>query len=281
MDLSSARRSLDWRAHLARRRLAEARSDVRVERTELRLLSAAGYPLAARLTRPAGGAALPGVVVSPAIHHGRSELETGVSVVTAAEVARLGYAVLTFDPAGRGESWGEEDFGGPEHQDDLRVAIRALLEAPGVASVGVLSLSFGIVAAAGALARFADELPVRWLVDWEGPSDRDIVTTGGTRLVPAAGHTLDDEEYWRPREATRHVGSIRCGYLRLQAWPDHAQPQELRHADRLLRAAAAGALPWFQVNDHPRGTIPPRPNWLVGGPWAANRAILRKLADLR
>ena len=275
-------RSLDWRRHRLLRRLAATRSGVRLAQSDVRLLSAAGYPLAARLTRPVDAGPLPGVVVSPAIHHGRDTLDTHDSVVTASEVAALGYAVLTFDPAGRGESWGEEDFGGPEHQDNLRVAVHALRATPNVASVAVLSLSFGVVSATAALARFADELPVRWLLDWEGPSDRDIVTTGGTRLVPAAGHTLTDEDYWRPREAVRHVGGLRCAYVRLQAWPDHAQPGEVRHAERMVHAAAAGgALPWFQINDHPRRSIPPRPLWLAPGPWAANRAILRKLADLR
>lgn len=281
MDPSALRRSVEWRTHLAARRVAGLRRSVRVERQELRLLSAAGYPLAARIVRPTGAGPLPGVVVSPAIHQGRAELDTFVSAATAAEIAALGYAVLTFDPAGRGESWGEEDFGGPEHQDDLRVAIHALREAPGVDGVGVVALSLGIVAAAGALVRYADELPVRWLVDWEGPSDREIVTTGGTILVPAAGHALTDEDYWRPREAVRHVGRLRCGYVRLQAWPDHAQGRDVRAAERMLRAAAAGGLPWFQLNDHPRGNVPPRPNWLPGGYWAANRALLRKLADLR
>lgn len=279
--MSALRRSVDWRAHLARRRVAALREGVSVDRTDVPLLSAAGYPLAARLTRPVGAGPLPGVVVSPAIHHGRAELDTFVSAVTAAEIAALGYAVLTFDPAGRGESWGEEDFGGPEHQDDLRVAVRALLDRPDVTAVGVLSLSFGIVSAAATLAAHADELPVRWLVDWEGPSDREIVTTGGTMLVPAAGHALDDEDYWAPREAVRHLAGLRCGYVRLQAWPDHAQGREIRHAERLVRAASTGDLPWFQLNDHPRGELPPRPNWLPGGMWAANRAILRKLADLR
>ncbi|MDP2305785.1 MAG: hypothetical protein Q8P18_07135 [Pseudomonadota bacterium] len=288
MDLAGARRSLEWRQHLVRRRLRELTTGMPVVRTEQRLLSAAGYPLAARITRPVSfegyaSGALPGVVISPAIHHGVAELETFASAVTAAEVARLGYAVLTFDPAGRGDSWGEEDFGGPEHQDDLRVAIRALMAAPGVTSVGVLALSYGIVAAVPALVlgAEAEALPVRWLVDWEGPSDREIITTGGTRLVPAAGHALTDEDYWRPREPVRHIGALRCGYVRLQAWPDHAQPGELRHAERMMDAAAKGTAPWFQINDHPRGGRPPRPTWVPPGPWAANAAILRKLSDLR
>ncbi len=281
MDLATVARSASWRVHAARRALREARSPVALDRTDMSLVSSAGYRLAARLTRPQGTATLPGVVISPAIHQGRAELEQAISAVSTGEVARLGYAVLSFDPAGRGESWGEEDFGGAEHQDDLRVAIQYLLERPDVAGVGVLALSYGIVAAAGALARYPAELPVRWLVDWEGPSDRDIITTGGTRLIPAAGHSLEDDAYWHPREPVRSLPAVSCGYVRLQALPDHAQPGELRHAERLVRAAASGAAPWFQLNDHPRSVLPARPGWLPGGPWAANVAILRKLSSLR
>jgi dienelactone hydrolase len=279
MDLDRLRRAAARRILGIPRRVGDLFATGTLVRRDVDLVSTAGYRLAARLTRPAGTEPLPGVVVSPAIHEGRDSFESANAVVRAAEIARLGYAVLTFDPAGRGDSWGEEDFGGPEHQDDLRVAIRHLLAES--TNVGVLSLSLGICASVGALVRYADELPVRWLVDWEGPSDREIVTAGGTRMVPAAGHTLDDDAWWHPREAIRGVGRLRCGYVRLQALPDHAQPEELRHAERMMRAAEAGDLPWFQVNDHPRGVAPPRPIWLPGGPLAANRAILRKLATLR
>ena len=98
-------------------------------------------------------------------------------------------------------------------------------------------------------------------------------------MVPAAGHTLDDEHYWPPREAVRGIAALTCGYVRLQAFPDHAQPEELRHARRMVVGATGAA--WRQLNDHPRGHVPDRPAWLPGGPLAANGAILRKLATLR
>lgn len=281
MDTSRVRRAVEWRLQALPRALRAARSGTRLQRQDVELVSTAGYRLAARIVRPEGDRPVPGLVVSPPIHVGREGLDSYDAPVTANEVARLGYAVLVFDPAGRGESWGEEDFGGPEHQDDLRVAVQRLLAEPGISGVGVLSLSLGVAAAVGALATWPDELPVAWLLDWEGPCDREIVTSGGTRMVPAAGHGLDDDDYWFPREAMRHVGRLRCGYVRLQADPDHAQPGEIRHATRMLNAAAAGEVPWFQLNDHPRGTVPPRPHWLHGGPLAANRALLRKLEALR
>ena len=99
-------------------------------------------------------------------------------------------------------------------------------------------------------------------------------------MVPAMGHSLDDEVYWAPREATRHVGALRCGYLRVQSSRDHAQPGELRHAERMIQAASRGSLPWFQLNDHPVGAVPPTPEWIPPGRARANRALLRAIRRL-
>ena len=275
-------RSLSWRGTAALRSLRALASRDRVVIDRVDLVSTAGYRLAARRVRPPGNEKLPGLVISPAIHQGVDSLLGSSAIVNAMEIAALGYIVLIHDPAGRGESWGEEDFGGPEHQDNLRVAYQSLRRNPACSGqVGVLSLSLGIAAAAGALLAYADEMDACWLVDWEGPSDRDIITAGGKLMAPAAGHAMDDAGYWQPREAVRAAGRLRCGYVRLQARPDHAQPDEVRHAMRMMRAAEAGELPWYQINDHPRGLVPERPEWAPGGPLAANQLILRKLRNLR
>lgn len=280
MDLDRLANGARWRLQMLPRRLSLLRQHPQLEEENLELSSTVGYKLAARLTFPRGQKSLPGLVISPAIHQGIAELNGPSSPISPAEIAALGYAVLAFDPAGRGQSWGTEDFGGPEHQDDLRVAIRHLAGDPRVkGSIGVLSLSMGVAAAVGCLSQYRD-LPVRWLLDWEGPSDREILTAGGTIMVPADGHHLEEDAYWNPREAVRRVGSLPCGYVRLQALPDHAQPREIRHAERMIRAAKSGNLPWFQLNDHARNELPARPNWLPGGPWQANRALLRKLRAL-
>ena len=282
MNSIALQRAAQWRLQVVQRKLAGRMSRVPVTHTESTVLSTAGYALSMRHTWPTNARGrLPGVVINPGIHQGRAEVEGYGAVVNAAEVARLGFVVASFDPAGRGESWGDEDYGGAEHQDDVRVVIKHLAADPKCdGTVGLLSLSLGIASSVGAAARWPTELPLRWLVDWEGPCDREIITSGGTILVPAAGHALDDDAYWVPREATRGVGQLGCGYVRIQALPDHAQPTETRHALRMMHAARAGTLPWFQLNDHPRGEVPERANWVAGGPWASNRALLRKVRTL-
>jgi len=248
-----------------------------VRRDEVRLVSTAGYQIHAWIHRPADDARAPGVLLTPGTCDPGSVFEGWSQPLNAREVASRGYAVMTFDPAGRGESWGEEDYGGPEHQDNVRVALRHLLGQPFVEPerVGVVSISLGVSMACGALARWPEELPVAWLVDWEGPCDREIITAGGRIMAPAMGHALTDEVYWKPRESARHVGRLRCGYVRVQAARDHAQPGEFRHAERMIRAAAEGALPWFRINEHPPGEVPPTIDWYPAGRRSANRVLLR------
>lgn len=275
-------RAAERRAARAVRRARAARG-APIEQTPIELVSTVGYRLAATVHRQRGARPGPGVVLCPGIDDGQAIFSTEHAPVRADEIARLGCTVLTFDPAGRGESWGVEDFGGPEHQDNVCCAVEALAAQPSVdgSRVGIVAISLGIAMATGAAAgAHGPRARIDWLVDWEGPSDREIITAGGAKMAPAMGHKLDDEVYWQPREAARHVGQLQCGYLRLQSRSDHAQPGELRHAERMIAAAAQGQLPWFQLNQHPPGEVQERPEWLRPGQLAANRAILRAVAEL-
>ena len=281
--LERALRGLDRRVAAAVRG-ARARRGEPVESRTVQLRSTAGYKLVAQIHTIAGsdGRARPAVLLCPGIDDPGAVFSGHQAPVSAAEVARLGCVVMTFDPAGRGDSWGEEDYGGPEHHDDVRVCLDYLAARPDVDEdrIGVVAISYGITMAVGALASPELRAPAAWLLDWEGPSDREIITTGGTRLDPADGHSLDDDIYWQPREPVRHVSALPCPYIRLQAERDHAQPGELRHAQRMIGAAEQGTLPWFQLNDHPRGEAPARPVWLPSGQLATNRILLRKIRTL-
>lgn len=252
-----------------------------VKRTEVRLTSAAGYLLVGALVEPDATGPWPGVLLCPGTADPGSVFEGWTQPLNAAELAATGRAVMYFDPAGRGESWGAEDYGGPEHQDNVRVFLLHLAGLPQVDPdrVGVVSISLGLSMACGALARWGDELPAKFLIDWEGPCDREIITAGGKIMAPALGHSLRDDVYWRPREGARHVGSLRCGYHRIQSIRDHAQPGELRHAERMIRAASEGDLPWFHLNDHPAGEVPVDPDWYPPGRGSANRVLLKWIRE--
>jgi hypothetical protein len=259
------------------RRLKRRLGRARVERHELELQSTVGYRLHTRLLVPSGQGPLDAVVLVPGTDDPGTVFEGWSQPVNALELASRGLLVCHYDPAGRGRSWGDEDYGGPEHQDDLDVVIRHVAALPRVRSVGVLSISLGLATAAGCLAELRP--PAAWLLDWEGPCDREIICAGGAIMAPALGHTLEDEVYWRPREATRHVGDLPCAYVRIQSERDHAQPGELRHALRMIEAAAAGGVP-FRLNDHDEGENPAHPRWIPGGRLAANKALLAQLDRL-
>ena len=121
-----ARAAADRRISLGLRRL-RARSGPEVQEEALRLRSTAGYQLDAHVHRPVDAPGrLPAVVLCPGMDHPGGLFDTFAFPVSADEVARLGAVVLHLDPAGRAESWGEEDMGGPEHQDDVATAVRYL-----------------------------------------------------------------------------------------------------------------------------------------------------------
>lgn len=175
----------------------------------------------------------------------------------AERLVSAGYAVVTFNPQGRGtgtpgdlQSEGTEDYNGYIHQDDLRSLITTAGDWPFVdpEQIGLVSSSYGISMAAGCLGRHR-ELKVRFLVDIEGPSDSPVVmcdpwlnrTTESER--PEAVRMLfrrssakrdpspSNSDWWKEREALRYIGSVRAPYLRLQAFWDHMQPPSRDYPD--------------------------------------------------
>jgi len=206
-------------------------------------------------------------------------------------LARAGLVVVSFNAEGRvggrldRRSGGVLDYSGERDQDGLATVIRYAAGLRGVdpAHIGIASVSFGLVAAVGCLARHPG-LPVRWLVDEEGPADAVSALLYGWRLadigerpdraqkaldlfgrpLPRVGASTETLTFWAGREPVRSIGRIGVPYLRLQAELDHVQPPgepehiatfELppawwqgKHAVDLNNAAVAGGLPWVRVN---------------------------------
>jgi len=250
-----------------RKRLGE-----RVLREPFQLSSATGYRTVGAVWRPREGRARSAVVLCPGTNDAAAVFEGWSQPLNAPEIASHGVLAVVFDPAGRGGSWGPEDYGGLEHQDQLRVVVEYVRANYRPEVLGVVAISLGLAMACGGVVRHG--LPVDWVLDWEGPSDREIITAGGSIMEPALGHGLDDEHYWQPREPVRHVGQLPCPYIRVQAERDHAQPGELRHAHRMIEAASEGKLPWFQLNEHRRNELPASVRWYPSGRLAANRTLM-------
>ena len=143
---------------------------------------------------------------------------------SAQTLADEGFTVITFDPDGRGRSEGTEDYDGFDHQDGLKAVIEAAATA-GAEEIGLVTFSYGITMGSGVLARYP-ELPVDFLIDWEGPANRD--DTGGCK-GDVRGHLdevaqCNDEAFWSEREASTFMSKVQVPYLRIQSEEDHVQP---------------------------------------------------------
>lgn len=168
------------------------------------------------------------------------------------DLVSAGFVVVTFDPDGRGQSAGTEDNNGSIHQDGLAAVVRfaATLVNVDKNKIGVATYSYGITMGSGTLARYPD-LPVKLLIDWEGPANRN--DTGGC-TTPKSGHlqgvyACTDEAAWSQREAVSFIGKLKIPYQRIQSEKDHAQP-DAHHAVTMINAAlAAGGIPLIKLND--------------------------------
>ncbi|HFD39454.1 MAG TPA: hypothetical protein ENJ31_06350, partial [Anaerolineae bacterium] len=180
----------------------------------------------------------------------------------AQRMADAGLTIIVFDPDGRGRSEGVEDDDGYIHQDGLAALIRFAATLPEVDAdrIGLVSYSYGVTMAAGALARHPD-LPVRFLIDWEGPADRN--DTGGCDAAHTGhlkNHPCDDEAFWREREAATFARQLPVPYQRLQSEKDHVQP-DVNHALLMIANATAteyggqGISPWTRLNDLTPNTV--------------------------
>ena len=153
---------------------------------------------------------------------------------------RAGFVVGYFDPDGRGESAGSEDWNGKVHQDGLHAVLKlfAGLKFVNKDNLGVLSYSLGLALAAGALGRYPDDPPLKYFIDMEGPSDRIYITKHDDPSIRGFdGHTTKDEDWWAEREAVRSIQNIHCAYLRIQHESDHAQREDKQHAIDMIDAS--------------------------------------------
>jgi hypothetical protein len=143
-----------------------------------------GNKIFVRSAFPTKGGPHPAVIMVPG---GIGSGTTLIEAPTTTALIAKGYAVITFNPEGRGSgqrgdltSEGSEDYNGHIQQDDLKSVIESAQTFTFVdaKSVGVVSLSYGVSLAAGCLARYADDPAVRnirFFVDTEGPSDSYVI----------------------------------------------------------------------------------------------------------
>lgn len=216
-----------------------------------------GSRLYVRVAYPRGwnGELVPALALVPG---GTGTIEARKAEALAAE----GFLVIYFDPEGRGRSEGEEDYNGFIGQDGLAVVIEAATALPGLDAnrYGLVSYSYGVTMASGALARHPD-LPIDFYIDWEGPVDRTYTTVncGRNRADGIQWQPCDDDAWWSEREALNFIADAQVPYQRIQSQKDHVQPQNT-HAIEIVNAAVTGGLPWVRLNEYPAGQTYDTPN---------------------
>ncbi len=211
---------------------------------------ATGEKVAYFVMTPEGTGPWTAVVVIPGLN---SDAKQALVPGFTGAFTREGMAVVAFDPPGLGQSGGQNDNGGKLAQSALLATLDAVSKDKRFSAVGVVSRSYGVTTATGAMARNAH--PAKFLVDWEGPPDRersigcrDANSQPPERLRQLGFGACNDEVYWADREAIEFVGKLGVPYQRVQTERDHVHPDN-QHAIDMVQAALAGGVPWVRIDD--------------------------------
>jgi len=231
------------------------------------------------------------IKVPGGINPGRSEALTDEAIA----LAEAGMVVVCFNAEGRLDSRnpediaseGGEDYNGFRNQDTLAEIFEYVMELPHVMpyNIGIRTQSYGITMGAGCAARHP-EIPVKYIVDGEGPSSSFVTVQEPWALYSPSEHPShnkyetvheilghysthrDSSEenlvFWEEREAIAFIGAFDGMYLRLQAEWDHSQPPSQpseigmyhdppswwqgKHACDMINAAVLAGVPWVRVN---------------------------------
>ncbi len=231
-----------------------------------------GKQIAIRITKPDGDGPFPvliGVAGGDDTFAFKSKLST--------DLHEMGIVTVDFAPQGRGDSEGQDNFNGTVHQDDLKAIVDFVSQLSFVQqdNIGILTFSYGVVLATGALSRYP-EMPIIFLIDFEGPSSpgRDfqrglankepwaqetVLRLGGnlerSQEFVIHGGSISDEAYWLERDASRFAENLPCPYLRVQFTIDHVQGTYKYHMMNIVNAATTKSGQWTRVNDNPVNII--------------------------
>ncbi|HTW91237.1 MAG TPA: T9SS type A sorting domain-containing protein [bacterium] len=196
-------------------------------------------------------AQVPGVVLVPDVIAAGTTFDSNGM---ADSIASDGFAVLHFDAEGRGRSSGTENYDGSVNQDGLAACAAVLAARPYVdtTNLGIYSRGYGVVMATGMIARHSTP-HIKFLMDFEGPSDRNQMSSDSGGPIP---YPVDSDAFWQQREAGRFIKSVPGAYLRIQTATDHTgRIPDNHHAIALIDSATAtthggaGMSVWTRVND--------------------------------
>ncbi len=188
-------------------------------------------------------------------------------IITGSEIAHMGWNVISIDFCGRGDSWGNDDWGGFEHQEQLAQQLK-------VCGENVVVISFGASLNTSIRGTLLSDHKIDYFIDVEGIPSKEILL----RLPNCPKNQRKSEDFWKYRTCESEISDFPYIYHRLQGEIDQNLPDDLRHARLSIRNANKNL---FRLNHHPMGIKPSRPKWLKYGIIGLNRAIVEILKTLQ
>ena len=253
-------------------RLRPTRAHVLPEIQHPEVFSTAGYSLAVHWL-PHEQSDAPILLCCPDFPDASASFLENRYPFSCAEIHKAGYSLLIFDPAGRGKSWGMEDYGGLEHQDNVSTLLSWVHKRKPLSKIGVFSVGCGLSMAIGGIT--TSSVPVEFLMDMEGPSDEEFLAP-----IYALSKQSIHKNFWKERSPVHLLPSFQTPYIRIQAEYDHLHGYDMRPCNRVFRQLAQQQHPGFQLNNHPPGSYPPQPHLFVHDKRVITQRICALLATL-
>ena len=233
-------------------RLKPTRTASLPQAQHLKIFSTAGYELSCHWFEQKNPNA-PTLVCCPDFPDASAAFLESRYPFSCAAVFESGYNLMIFDPAGRGRSWGTEDHGGLEHQDNVATLLAWIHKQYPKSKIGVFSIGCGLSMAIGGIT--SSTVPVQFLMDMEGLSDEEFLAP-----IFSLSKKVIHQRFWKERSPVQLLPSCTVHYIRVQGDYDHLQGYDMRHCNRIFRQLSKQNHPFFQLNNHPAGRYPPQPH---------------------
>lgn len=188
-------------------------------------------------------------------------------IITGFELAHQGWSVISIDFCGRGNSWGNDDWGGFEHQEQLAQQLKLCGE-------NVVVISFGASLNTSIRGVLLSGKDLKYFIDVEGIPSKEILL----RLPNCPKSQTKSEDFWEHRTCESAISDFPYPYHRLQGEIDQNLPDDLRHARLSIRNANKAH---FRLNHHPMSVKPSRPKWLRYGRFGLHRSVIEILQTLQ
>ena len=190
------------------------------------------------------------------------------AIITGQEIAESGWNVISIDFCGRGNSWGNEDWGGYEHQEQVSQQIQSF---PSTSKIVVLAFGAGLNTAIRGID--LSGRTIETLIDVEGIPNKEILF----RLPTKPKESIKSVDYWSIRSCDRILSTLSYPYYRIQGEIDQNIPDDLRHARLVIRNVNKDV---FRLYGHPKGIRPDRPRWIKHGKMGLREALLHVISML-